>query len=144
GRTEPDKDPDMDATIRREVREELGIELAATARFMGRADDVRAVGRGRRLPLIISVFVYQLIIPVEPRPNQEVVAAMWIPVAALLDENNMEWIDYMMEGDRYRLPAIRHGGRLIWGLTYRMLDNIMSIAGRPLSGDPLVVPEELK
>lgn len=47
GGREEDHDPDLLTTALRETHEELGLDLDASARLLGRLDDVRAVAKGR-------------------------------------------------------------------------------------------------
>ena len=47
-------DPDLAATVQREVLEETGIDLRRSARHLGRLDEIQGVARGRQLPLVIS------------------------------------------------------------------------------------------
>src|SRR5258706_15670381 len=44
-------DSDLEMTARREVFEEVGIDLSSTGVVLGRLDDVQAVARGRKLPM---------------------------------------------------------------------------------------------
>src|SRR5207248_637661 len=51
-------DSDLRATAVRETREEVGIDLARHGELLGTLDDLRAVGHGRPLDLVITPFVY--------------------------------------------------------------------------------------
>jgi 8-oxo-dGTP pyrophosphatase MutT (NUDIX family) len=105
-------DVDLAATAARETHEEIGVVLDAP---VGRLDDQR--GRTRRG--IVASFVYTL----DPRPElhpdpAEVAEALWIPLPRLFDPAT---------ATRYRwtgipFPAIDHDGRIIWGLTHRIVD----------------------
>jgi 8-oxo-dGTP pyrophosphatase MutT (NUDIX family) len=105
-------DVDLAATAARETREEIGVELDAP---VGRLDDQR--GRTRRG--IVASFVYTLDHRPELRPDPaEVAEALWIPLPSLFDPAT---------ATRYRwtgipFPAIDHDGRIIWGLTHRIVD----------------------
>ena len=58
GGREEDHDPTLRATAVRETREEVGIDLDATARAIGQLDAVRAIARGKILPMSITPFVF--------------------------------------------------------------------------------------
>lgn len=109
------------AAALRETCEEVDIPLEAKAELITHLDDLRAVARGRRLPLVISPFVFELHEAVTPRANAEVEEIHWVESAALRDPANWSSLPYDFEGKTYDLPCIRVAGRVIWGLTYRML-----------------------
>lgn len=111
GRRDPD-DPDLAATARREAREEVGLHLPDP---VGRLDDVG--GPGRRRQVAAFVFCLDDQPPLRPDPA-EVQAALWIPLRRLLDPRaatRHAWSGLV------GFPGIRHGERVIWGLTHRIL-----------------------
>src|SRR6059036_755615 len=59
GRSEPG-DPDPRATAVRETEEEIGVDLARDAEYLGPLDEVRAAARLRPVDLAISPFVFRL------------------------------------------------------------------------------------
>jgi 8-oxo-dGTP pyrophosphatase MutT (NUDIX family) len=123
-------DPDLHATVRREVQEELGIELASSARLVGRLDEIQGVARGRQLPLVISPFLFELVEPVSPTPNDEVQGTLWVPLSFLEDPANESTMEYRIDSQPMRLPAFVYEGRTIWGLTFRMLRNFLDVVTR--------------
>lgn len=124
GRVEP-TDPDPLSTAQRETREEVGVDLASTGRVVAELSHVPAIARRRPLPLVILPFVFALERAVEltldPREVQE---ALWVPWAFLLDETNRERMPYRVAGVETRLPCIPYEGRVIWGLTLKMVDEL--------------------
>jgi 8-oxo-dGTP pyrophosphatase MutT (NUDIX family) len=123
-------DPDLPATARRETLEELAVDLAEAAEPIGRLDDLQGVARGRELPLVISPFLYELRRPIEPRPNHEVQGTLWVPLSFLAEPANVGSIDWRAGGETARLPAYVYAERTIWGLTYRMVRNLLDLLGR--------------
>jgi 8-oxo-dGTP pyrophosphatase MutT (NUDIX family) len=126
-------DPDLRATAVRETHEEVGLSLGEP---IGRLDDVR--GR-RRTPaatrpseLIVSPFVFGIDEEPPLRPGPEVRDTVWIAIPQLLDLRSAAWLRLEREGERLELPAIRHRGRTIWGLTYRILGGFFRILEREL------------
>jgi 8-oxo-dGTP pyrophosphatase MutT (NUDIX family) len=120
-------DADPLAAALRETREEVGLDLAAEAQPVGRLSDVRAVGRGRPLSMVISPFVFELQTTPELTTNYEVAAVVWVPVAFLADHGNRETMLYKRYGMSLELPCYRFRGHLIWGLTLGMVDDLLRL-----------------
>jgi len=126
GRREPG-DQNLLATAVRETREELGLDLVS-AEHLGHVDDLRAVARGRRLDLVIrpQVFVWSGSAP-RLTPNHEVAATVWAPVAPMIAGQH-DTVRPWKEGTQtYRMPAYDVEGRIVWGLTYRMLKTLFMV-----------------
>jgi len=119
GRAEPG-DPDLRTTALRETAEEIGLDLAATAEFLGALDEVRAMARMRPMNLTIRPFVFRLHTPVELQPNSEVTSLHWIPLAQLLGPSLRSTMEYVHQGVTLQFPCLRVEDVVIWGLTYRM------------------------
>jgi 8-oxo-dGTP pyrophosphatase MutT (NUDIX family) len=117
------------AAAERETHEEVGLSLAGAGR-LGQLDDLEGRHAGRRLPLVISAFVYHVAQPAPLVPNHEVEEAFWVPLDRLLDPahhvEHPTWAGY---------PGIRVGEperHLVWGLTYRFLELFLARLGHPL------------
>ncbi len=114
----------------RETLEEVAVDLAADARYLGRMDDVRASAGGRVVGLAITPFVFALDRPVAPEPSAaEVQEVLWLPLSMLSDPGARSTVSWEHEDRRYELPCIRHRGRVIWGLTFQMLMALVELAG---------------
>jgi len=117
----------------RETYEEVGIDLSG-AELLGRLDDLEGRHAGRPAPLVISAFVYHTPEPGAIAPSPEVEAALWVPVPALADPaHHVEYAYPAAGGARY--PGIVVGDperHVVWGLTYRFLENFFQIVERPL------------
>jgi 8-oxo-dGTP pyrophosphatase MutT (NUDIX family) len=127
-------DPSVMETVVREVYEEVGIDLARSARLITPLDEVQGVARGRQLPLVISPFVFAVEEPWQPRPNHEVQGVLWVPLAFLADPRSESMVDYKIGGERMRLPAFVYQGRTIWGLTFRMIRSFLDVVGPAVGG----------
>ncbi len=123
-----DADADSLAAALRETREEVGLDLKADALALGRLSDVRAVGRGRPLSMVISPYVFELQTTPQLRTNHEVETAVWVPVDFLTDHANRETMPYRRYGLSLELPCYRYDGHLIWGLTLGMADDLLRLA----------------
>lgn len=122
-----DGDADPMAAALRETREEVGLELDSVGEPIGRLADVQAIGRGRPLSMVITPFVFA----VESFPplvaNHEVAAIVWVPVRFITDRANRETMPYRRGGLALELPCYRYQGHLIWGMTLRMVDELLSL-----------------
>jgi 8-oxo-dGTP pyrophosphatase MutT (NUDIX family) len=130
GRAEPG-DTDLEATAVRETREETGLDLAGNGERLGTLDEVKALARGRPVDLVIAPFVFRLRRPEEGSPSHEVVSLHWLPLERLLAPESRSTLQYQYEETVLELPCLRVEGLVIWGLTYRMFDNLRSVLEAP-------------
>lgn len=122
GRRDP-TDRDLASTAARETHEEVGVLLGSPA---GRLADQR--GRTSRTGIVASyVFVLDERPELVPRPA-EVAAAWWIPLPRLFDPSAATHIRWA----GLPFPGIAHEGRIIWGLTHRILDAFGTAVGLTL------------
>lgn len=116
-------DDDLSVTAARETEEEVGIRLPPP---VGRLDDLR--GRTRRGLVATFGFVLDHQPRLQPAPA-EVAEALWIPLHALFDPDartSVRWAGIPF-------PAIDYRGRVIWGLTHRMLQTLGTVLDLELS-----------
>ncbi len=131
GGRKDDTDPDALATVYREVREEVGIDLARSARLLGPLDEIQGVARGQQLPLVISPFLFVLQEPVDVVPDRrEVQSVLWVPISFLEDPRNESIVEHRIHEQLLRLPAYIYQDRTIWGLTFRMVRNFLDVIAR--------------
>ncbi|MGH7896913.1 MAG: NUDIX hydrolase [Candidatus Binatia bacterium] len=130
GGKEP-SDPDVHETVLREVEEEIGLDLRKCARPIGRLDEIRGVARGRQLDLVISPFVFVMRESAECKLNHEVQSVLWVPLSFLEDAGNESIVEHRINDLPMRLPAYIYQDRTIWGLTFRMLQNLLEVIGEP-------------
>jgi 8-oxo-dGTP pyrophosphatase MutT (NUDIX family) len=116
----------LDTAIR-ETAEETGLDLRADGEALGALDEVRAMARGRPVDLAISPFVFRLRGAAAGTPTAEVVSLHWLPLPRLLDARDRSTVEYRHEGTTLHLPCLRIGELVIWGLTYRMLENLREL-----------------
>jgi len=126
-----DGDADPMAAALRETREEVGLELDAVGEPIGRLADVRAIGRGRPLSMVITPFVFAVDCVPRLVPNYEVAAIVWVPVRFISDHSNRETMPYRRGGIALELPCYRYQGHLIWGMTLGMVDELLSLVENP-------------
>jgi len=127
GREEP-HDESLFATAVRETREEVALDLSETGRLLGELDVLPAIARGMQTGMVIAPFVFELMRDGPLVYNDaEVAEAVWVPLEALLRGALRTTVPYEHAGQRLDLPAHDFEGRIVWGLTYRMLDDLFAL-----------------
>ncbi len=121
------EDTSLEETAIRETREETAIDLASDALLLGPLDEIHAVARGQPVDLLIAPFVFRLLRSTEGTPSHEVVRLHWLPLARLLDPRSRSSIDYRHEGANVELPCLRVEELVIWGLTFRMFEDLKAV-----------------
>jgi 8-oxo-dGTP pyrophosphatase MutT (NUDIX family) len=121
-------DEDCRHTAERETMEELGLDLR-NAYFLGRLSDVH----GAHLPVIVSCFVYGFDeIRNGFQLSSEVKEAFWLPLEELIDPQRRGAHDVNFAGDWFQSPCINLPGSdrpALWGLTYRLVMELLQILG---------------
>jgi 8-oxo-dGTP pyrophosphatase MutT (NUDIX family) len=123
GRSEPG-DRDLLHTAIRETAEETGLDLDRDGELLGTLDEIRAMARGRPVDLSITPFVFRLLHPADLVPNHEVVSLHWLSLPRLLASDHRSTLELPREGGILEVPCLRIEDLVIWGLTYRMFENL--------------------
>lgn len=126
GRVEA-RDADSLKAAVRETREEVGLDLDNGGVLLGRLSDVAAVGRGRPLSLVVEPYVFSVDVLPDLDPNHEVEEVVWVPLDFLLDRGNRSTIRWRHGEISVNLPCYRYGDHVIWGLTFGMVDELLTI-----------------
>ena len=127
GREDP-QDENLLATAIRETLEEVGLDLRQAGRLLGQLAPVPAVARGRPVGMTIVPFIFELVADAELLYSEEVAEAVWVPLDPLLQGQLRTTFAVDRDGgERVELPAHDVGGRIVWGLTYRMLDSLFEL-----------------
>ena len=124
---------DADATALaaavREAHEELALDLERDAALLGALPAVRTHLQHGPGPLWVAPFAFELLAAPGLVPNEEVQEALWVPLEFLADPGNRGRFLWDGPTPSIRMPCVRYDGRLIWGLTLRIVDLLLSLAG---------------
>jgi 8-oxo-dGTP pyrophosphatase MutT (NUDIX family) len=122
GRPEP-ADADLAETALRESEEEFGIK-PETVRLIGQLDDEITI-----TGYVVSPVVGRIQGPIDYRPDPEEVTEIFeVPLSFFIDpENEQEKTPVTWKGREYTLYQYDFEGRIIWGLTARILHCLMDL-----------------
>ena len=117
------------ATAVRETREETGLCLERGRDVVGRVETARPMGV--RLPVItIWPFVFRTAPDAVARVGSpEVASVHWFRVKDLADRGNRGSYRWREGGLVRAFPCVELEGRVIWGLTYRILTGFLEVVG---------------
>ena len=117
-------DPDLLATAIRETHEELGIDLSGT-RLLGTLPRLKPFMSGPA-GVEVTPFVFVTHAAVEPQPGPEADSAFWLPIelaaSGALDDT------YTYPGTARTFPSWQYEAHTIWGLTWRILGDLLAAA----------------
>ncbi len=130
GRRDPG-DPSLLATAVRETEEELNLRLLEAGQLLGQLTSIPAMAKGRPVGLSITPFVFELYETPELSPNHEVAEAIWAPLTPLISGASTTTTRYVYPGGALELPAFDVDGRVVWGLTYQMLEHLFALLRTP-------------
>jgi len=121
-------DTELIDTAIREVSEEIGVDLRRDAQLLGRLPAARALARGRDIDLEIFPIVFALQREIAPLANPiEVQSIVWASIRHLLSAASRSTFEYAVPGQRLRFPAFEVDGHHVWGLTYRVLTDLLDV-----------------
>ncbi len=126
GREEP-CDRSLEDTAVRETFEETALDLAHDGELFGRLDDL-GPHSAPLPPIAITPFLVAYGASGVVTLSEEVAEAFWVPVDALRDPRASREIVLQLTGGPRRVPSFEHEGRIIWGLTERILRQFIALA----------------
>ena len=125
GRREP-HDATLVDTALRETREEIGIDLSADGQLLGALGRLDPVSPSLP-PLSIAPFVALLMRDAPLALSDEVAEAFWVPLAILQHPEASSDVEVLLSnGTRRTVRAFVHGRYTIWGLTERIIRDLLS------------------
>ncbi|MBC8085685.1 MAG: CoA pyrophosphatase [Phycisphaerae bacterium] len=121
-------DESLEHTAIRETREELAIDIGRYGRVLGRLDDLAP--RSPHLPpILVRPFVAVIASSVPIVRNHEVADAFWVPVALLTSVSAGVQHEITVDGVSSQFPAYGVGGHVVWGLTERIVTQLLPLLG---------------
>ncbi len=138
GRIDPtDTGPRMAAE--RETLEELELDLSVS-RLLGQLSDVP----GHAESICVSAFVYALDGDPILKPNHEIREAFWSPLGHMTDADRQAPKHFTYLDRSMALPTVRllddPQAPVLWGITYKFMDEFMQKIGRPIPFMPWADP----
>jgi 8-oxo-dGTP pyrophosphatase MutT (NUDIX family) len=124
GGREQQEDKNIRDTAIRETSEEIGLELSVDD-YIGRLSDLMTFAHGTRKPMVVSPYAFKLKGDPKFTINHEVDQVIWLPVSFLADKSNRETMRWERKGVSIKLPCYFYGEHRIWGLTLKMLDELV-------------------
>jgi 8-oxo-dGTP pyrophosphatase MutT (NUDIX family) len=125
GRREP-ADVTLLDTALRETREEMGVDILAAGRVLGALERVNPVSPSLP-PLSIAPFVAMLARDVPLALSDEVAGAFWVPLSTFRRTDASSDVEVVLaNGIRRTVRAFVHERYTIWGLTERILRDLLS------------------
>jgi len=124
------RDASLLATAIRETREEVGLDLER-AELVARLPEVPAFIRTKRGTLVVTPFVFAMRGEDVVVMNREVAATLWIPLASFARGEGKGTYRFTWEKKDYEVPCFRIGPeqKVLWGMTYRMLETMLHALG---------------
>ncbi|MDQ2642923.1 MAG: CoA pyrophosphatase [Myxococcota bacterium] len=122
-------DADLLQTALRETREEVAVDLSQDSELLGVLPDVNpAVGN-----LMVRPFVFAR----DSRPSielsSEVAAVAWANLGSIARNEAPAEFELLRGATRHRFPGFRVGENVVWGMTYRVLMDLVERATRAFS-----------
>jgi 8-oxo-dGTP pyrophosphatase MutT (NUDIX family) len=119
-------DVSLAETALRETREETGIDLRRDGTVIGRLDDLRP--QTANLPAIIVRPYVVLLNRVDSLLlSDEVALAFWIPLEALRRAESWREATVLARGIQLKARAFHHQTHVIWGMTERILAQLLAL-----------------
>ncbi len=138
GGREEEGDADLLETASRETLEETRLDLSA-AQLIGALNDLRP--QTVRLPrVIVRPFVFLMTDDQEPVLSHEVADCFWVPLSVLLDHS--VWRDTPVRAGGIEMSrfAFHHRGYVIWGMTERILSELLTLLGGTENAEKIFEP----
>ena len=119
-------DASLAETAIRETREETGIDLAREGMLIGTLDDLRPLRVS--LPAIMVRPYVALVDRSDPLMlSREVALSFWLPFAALARTEAWHEDTVFARGIQINTLVFKHEGHVVWGMTERILTQLLAL-----------------
>ena len=112
------------STALRETREEVGIDVGSAAETLGH---MAPRAPGNKPELLVVPYVAIATAPLEATPGPEMTSVFWVPLSALPATQGKTLVPTIL--GELNVPSYTPGDRLIWGFTYRILEELLVFVG---------------
>ena len=112
-------------TALRELQEEIGLD-AENLKQLGRLSDQLTKTHSGFRPMIISPFIFELKEHADFVLNHEVAEIVWVPLTHFSNLVNRKQMIWKLKGLKVNLPCYWFNNKRVWGLTLRMLDELIA------------------
>jgi 8-oxo-dGTP pyrophosphatase MutT (NUDIX family) len=122
-----DSDSSLRQTARRETFEETALDLESAGELLGR---LRALSPStfRLPPISIFPFVFGVSASAEARvASREVDQVFWVPLRVFHDPASRSTVSIDLGTSTRDFPCFQVNGRVVWGLTYRILQDFLRL-----------------
>ena len=117
------------ACAKRETREEISFDLDTHGELVCQLSDVNTGWRADRPEMLVAPFIFRVDGTPSFELNHEVDDTVWVPLNFLLDDANRGRHQWDWRGEVLESDAFTYDGRLIWGLSLMMIDELLEIIG---------------
>jgi 8-oxo-dGTP pyrophosphatase MutT (NUDIX family) len=124
GREEP-SDASLQATALRETKEETGLDLEHDGEILGALEPLRP--QARPMAIMVQPFVAALRKDSAIVASDEVAEAFWVPLTTFTGPEMATEADVKVNGTDIRVPSFRHGAYVIWGMTERIIRQLLAL-----------------
>jgi len=123
-------------TAIRETREETGVRVGPEADLLGRLDPVMPLSPSLPpLTIVPFVFAVERETSVIPAPA-EVDTALWVPLDHFRTPGSRTTHRMRMQEGLLTFPAYQLEAGVVWGLTHRILEDLLKRLGHPADSGP--------
>ena len=117
------------ACAKRETQEEISFDLDTYGELVCQLSDVNTGWRADRPEMLVAPFIFKVDSTPVFELNHEVDDTLWVPLNFLLDDANRGRHQWDWRGEVLESDAFTYDGRLIWGLSLMMIDELLEIIG---------------
>jgi 8-oxo-dGTP pyrophosphatase MutT (NUDIX family) len=127
GGREEAEDASLEDTAVRETLEETGIDLRRYGRIVWALDELQPRGG---TPIVVQPYVATVGADLPPLElSDEVSAAFWVPLSTFTAPGASVEYTVVVRGVELKVPSFRHGEYVVWGMTERILRQLVELVG---------------
>ncbi|HWZ61232.1 MAG TPA: CoA pyrophosphatase [Gemmatimonadaceae bacterium] len=127
GGREEAADRTLEDTAIRETLEETGLDLRRDGQILGALDELHP--RSAPVPILVRPYVASVRADAPLTLSDEVAAAFWVPLSTLTAPGASVESTVAVRGAARQVPSYRHGEYVVWGMTERILRNLVYLVG---------------